>query len=128
MSKKAADHHRKASEHFEQAALHHTEAATYHATNAYEKAAHHAYLAQAHQHHATHHAGEALQAHLNDHGSSPSADPSGSTGPSVTGAVMDVKETDSQPPVIGRGGAKIAKSGGPADKSRGATGTATQGA
>jgi hypothetical protein len=96
MSKKAADHHHKASEHHEKAAFHHAEAAKHHLMNAFEKAAHHASLAQAHQHHATHQTGEALQAHLTDHGSGLPVEPVGSTAASVSAASKDVKATDSR--------------------------------
>jgi hypothetical protein len=118
MSKKAADHHRRASEHHEKAAFHHAEAAKYHLTNAFEKAAHHTSLAQAHQHHATQQMGEALQAHLTDHGSGLSAEPVGSAAASGSGA------TDSRSPLTTPGGKK-APMDVAADNRKPATGTAS---
>jgi hypothetical protein len=125
MSKKAADHHRKASEHHEKAAFHHAEAAKHHLTNAFEKAAHHASLAQAHEHHATHQTGEALQAHLTDHGSGLSVEPVGSGG-SVSGAGKDVKATDSRSPLTVPGEIKRGQMDVAADNKKRATGTAAQ--
>ena len=48
------------------AARHHKEAAKH--LSKHETAAHHAHLAHGHLQHATHHAGEAAKAHIQDHG------------------------------------------------------------
>ena len=61
MSKQTAEHH-------EHAARHHKEAAKHYETGKHETAAHHAHLAHGHLQHATHHAGEAAKAHIQDHG------------------------------------------------------------
>lgn len=70
MSQEAAQHHHNAAEHFSQAAYHHKQAQKLHEAGRHEEAAHHAVLAQAHQHYASVYATEASKSYMNEHGHS----------------------------------------------------------
>jgi len=70
MSIEVAQHHHNAAEHLNQAAYHHKQAQRLHEAGRYEQAAHHALLAQAHQHFASTYASEAAKAYLSEYGHS----------------------------------------------------------
>ena len=68
MSTRAAQYHHNAAEHLTQAAFHHRLAQKHQEEGRYKEAAHHALLAQAHQHYAHTYTTEAAKAHLDAHG------------------------------------------------------------
>jgi hypothetical protein len=70
MSIQVAQHHYNAAEHLTQAAFHHKEAQRHQEQGRYKEAAHHAFLAQAHQHYATLYTNEAGKAYLDAYGES----------------------------------------------------------
>jgi hypothetical protein len=73
MSSDAAQHHHNAAEHLTQALFHHKQAQKFHESGQPERAAHHARLAEAHQHYASVYASEANKAYLNTYGHSRAA-------------------------------------------------------
>lgn len=70
MSIEVAQHHHNAAEHLSQAAHHHKQAQRLHEVGRSEEAAHHALLAQAHQHYASVYGTEAAKAYMNEYGHS----------------------------------------------------------
>ena len=68
MSKQAVAHHKNAAEHLQNAARHYHEAGKHYAGGRHEKAAHYAYLAQGHIHHALDYASKAAKSYTKQHG------------------------------------------------------------
>jgi hypothetical protein len=73
MSMQVAQHHHNAAEHLSQSAYHHKEAQRLQENGRYKEAAHHAFLAQAHQHYADVYAAEANKAYMDSYGHSRAA-------------------------------------------------------
>jgi hypothetical protein len=73
MSIQVAQHHHNAAEHLTQAAFHHKQAQGLQEDGRYKEAAHHAFLAQAHQHYANVYATEASKAYMGEYGHSKAA-------------------------------------------------------
>jgi hypothetical protein len=73
MSIQVAQHHHNAAEHLAQAAFHHKQAQKHQEEGRNKDAAHHAFLAQAHQHYADVYSTEASKAYLDAHASNKAA-------------------------------------------------------